>query len=79
MERVRIRFCDMASKQFKQFRDDPALKAELLPDGSLAFEDGAGYMVIGPNFISVADSDDFAFGDTREEAISNYRALMVMA
>ena len=32
-------------------------------------------MVIGPDFISVADSENFAFGDTREEAISNYRAL----
>ena len=70
---------NMASKQFKQFRDDPELKAELLPDGSLAFEDGAGYMVIGPDFISVADSEDFAFGDTREEAISNYQSLNLAA
>lgn len=69
----------MASKQFKQFRDDPELNAELLPDGSLAFEDGAGFMVIGPDFISVADSEDFAYGDSREEAIANYRELITAA
>jgi hypothetical protein len=66
----------MATTEFNKYKNDPELNAELLPDGSLVFEDGGGYMVIGPNFVSVADSEDFAYGDDREDAIENYLTLV---
>lgn len=56
--------------------NDPDLQTEAGPGGTLVFLDGSQYCVVGPEFVSVEDSDSYAFGDTREQAIANYAAKM---
>ena len=58
--------------EFELLTHDPDLEAEPGPGGTLIFLDGDSYCVVGPEFISVEESDCYAFGDTREEAIANY-------
>jgi len=58
--------------EFELLKNDPDLESENGPGGTLIFQDGAQYCVIGPDFVSVEESDCFAFGSTRNEAISNY-------
>jgi len=52
--------------------EDPELQAERGPGGTLIFVDGGQYCVVGPGFVSMNESDCYAFGSTREEAIANY-------
>ena len=40
----------------------------------MVFQDGDGYCVVGPEFVSVEEGDCYAYGDTREQAIANYAA-----
>lgn len=58
--------------EFEMLRDDPDLQSERGPGGTLVFVDGGQFCVVGPEFVSVEESDCYAFGATREEAIANY-------
>lgn len=60
------------SDEFEQLLNDPDLQSERGPNGTLIFLDGNAYCVVGPQFVSFDESDSYAFGDTREEAIANY-------
>ena len=60
--------------EFERLASDPDLESEPGPGGTLIFLDGGQYCVIGPAFVSMEESDCYAFGATREEAIANYSA-----
>jgi hypothetical protein len=60
--------------EFEQLKNDPDLQSEPGPNGTLIFLDGDSYCVIGPEFVSIEESDCYAFGETREQAILNYAA-----
>jgi len=62
------------TQEFERLRDDPDLQAERGPGGTLVFLDGEQYCVVGPDFVSTEESDCYAFGSTRQEAIANYAA-----
>lgn len=48
--------------------------AQEVGDGLLAVMDGDAVLVIGPDFTDLASSDDFAYGDTLDQALTNYKA-----
>jgi len=58
--------------EFEQLMHDPDLEATRGPGGTLIFLDGGQYCVVGPEFVSTEESDCYASGSTREEAIGNY-------
>ena len=58
--------------EVEQLRNDPDLEATPGPGGTLIFLDGEQYCVVGPDFVSTEESDCYAFGATRDEAIANY-------
>jgi len=58
--------------EFEMMKNDPDLDATRGPGGTLIFLDGDQYCVVGPDFVSTEESDCYAFGATREEAIANY-------
>ncbi len=58
--------------EFEMMKNDPDLEAERGPGGTLIFIDGDQYCVVGPEFISMEESDCYALGETREQAIANY-------
>lgn len=60
------------TREFEALKNDPDLQAEPGPGGTLIFEDGDQYCCIGPDFVSMEESDCFAFGATRDEAIANF-------
>jgi len=60
--------------EFEQLKHDPDLQCESGPGGTLIFIDGEQYCVVSPDFVSVEESDCYAFGDTREQAIANFAA-----
>ncbi|MGD9561519.1 MAG: hypothetical protein AB7F88_04890 [Pyrinomonadaceae bacterium] len=62
---------------YEQLMHDPDLQAERGPRGTLIFADGDGYCVVGPEFVSVEESDCYAYGETREQAIANYSVRMM--
>jgi len=62
--------------EFERLKHDPDLESETGPLGTLIFLDGDSYCVVGPKFVSVEESDCYAFGKTREQAIANYAARM---
>jgi hypothetical protein len=66
----------MPTEEFELLRNDPDLQAERGPGGTLVFLDGDGYCVVGPGFVSTEESDCYAFGETREQAIANYATRM---
>lgn len=41
------------------------------------FKDGNAFCVVGENFENLQVSDNVAFGDTREEALENYRKIFM--
>ena len=59
--------------EFVALKNDPDLQAEAGPGGTLIFLDGEQFCCVGPQFVSVEESDCYAFGTTREEAVANYR------
>ncbi len=63
--------------EFEQMMHDPDLQATRGPGGTLIFQDGDGYCVVGPEFVSIEVSDCIAHGETREQAIANYSARMM--
>ena len=62
--------------EFEQLKNDPDLAAEPGPAGTLIFQDGSSYCIVGPAFVSVEESDCYAFGETREQAFANYQARL---
>ncbi len=60
------------SIEFEMMINDPDLQSTRGPGGTLVFLDGEQYCVVGPEFVSVEESDCYAFGATREQAIANY-------
>jgi hypothetical protein len=58
--------------EFEMLKNDPDLESTRGPGGTLIFLDGGQYCVVGPEFTNFEESDWFAFGSTREEAIANY-------
>ncbi len=60
------------TKEFQMLAEDPDLEAERGPAGTLIILDGGQYCVIGPKFVSIEESDCYAFGSTKDEAIANY-------
>lgn len=60
------------TEEFERLKNDPDMQAENGPGGTLIFQDGGQYCIVGPDFISIEESDCYAFGNTREQAISNY-------
>ena len=58
--------------EFESLINDPDLETERGPGGTLVFLDGDAYCVVGPGFVRVEESDCYAFGATREQAIANY-------
>lgn len=58
--------------EFEALLNDPDIQAERGPGGLLIFLDGGQYCAVGPDFISTDESDSYAFGASREEAIANY-------
>lgn len=41
------------------------------------YKDGNAWCCIGPDFEDLQESNDYAFGDTRDEALANYEKLML--
>lgn len=60
------------TNEFEMLKNDPDLEAEAGPGGTLILVDGDQYCVVGPGFVSVEESDCYAFGTTREQALANY-------
>ncbi len=58
--------------EFEMLRDAPDIESESGPGGTLIFLDGGQYCVAGPEFVSMEESDCYAFGSTKQEAIANY-------
>lgn len=58
--------------EFEGLLNDPDLESERGPNGTLIFLDGDQYCVVGPDFVSTEESDCYAFGATRDEAVANY-------
>jgi hypothetical protein len=58
--------------EFERIKNDPDLEAISGPGGTLIFVDGDQYCVVGPEFAGTEESDCYAFGATKEEAIANY-------
>jgi len=58
--------------EFERLMHDPDLESERGPGGSLIFLDGEQYCVVGPEFVSTEESDCYAFGSTKHEAVENY-------
>jgi hypothetical protein len=60
--------------EFDRLKNDPDLQSERGPGGTLIFLDGDQYCVVGPDFVSTEQSDCYAFGATKQEAVANYAA-----
>ena len=58
--------------EFESLKNDPDLQSEPGPSGTLIFLDGDQYCCVGPEFVSMEESNCYAFGSTREEAVVNY-------
>lgn len=58
--------------EFEMLKNDPDVESERGPGGTIIFLDGDHYCVVGPEFVTLDESDCYAFGATREQAISNY-------
>lgn len=65
--------------EFETMLNDPDLESTRGPGGTLIFLDGSQFCVVGPDFVSTEESDCYAFGNTREEAIANYAAKLDLA
>ena len=72
MTKNRTHYRKTMTPEFEALKNDPDLQAERGPGGTLIFHDGDQYCCVGPEFVSMEESDCYAFGATREEAIANY-------
>lgn len=66
----------MPTEEFEILKSDPDLQSKPGPGGTLIFLDGDQYCVVGPEFINVEESDCYAFGSTRQQAMANYAARL---
>lgn len=64
----------MPTEEFELLKNDTDLQSEPGPGGTLIFMDGDSYCVVGPEFVDTEESDCYAFGQTREQALANYAA-----
>ena len=69
----------MPTEEFELLKNDPDLQCESGPGGTLIFLDGDSYCVIGPQFVSMEESECYAFGVTREQALANYARKRALA
>ncbi len=60
--------------EFEMLANDPDVQSERGPGGTLIFLDGEQYCVVGPEFVSMEESNCYAFGATKEQAIANFAA-----
>lgn len=60
------------TNEFQMLMNDPDLEKSTGPRGTLIFRDGDQFCVVGPDFVSMEESDCYAFGTTKEEALANY-------
>ena len=58
--------------EFEMLANDPDIQVERGPGGTIIFQDGGQFCVVGPEFVSMEESECYAFGPTREQAIANY-------
>lgn len=65
---------EAVTPEFELLKNDPDLESYPGPGGTLIFLDGDQYCCVGPEFVSTEESDCYAFGSTREEAVANYAA-----
>ena len=65
--------------EFNALKNDPDLEKSFGPGGTLIFLDGSQYCVVGQEFVSMEESDCYAFGATKEEALANYARKMSRA
>ncbi len=66
----------MPTLEFEMLRNDPDLESRPGPSGTLIFSDGEQFCIIGPSFVSMEESDCYAYGETVEQAITNYALKM---
>ena len=64
----------MPTEEFLQLRNDADLESETGPGGTLIFQDGDGFCVVGPAFTTTEESTDYAYGPTRAAALANYNS-----
>lgn len=64
------------TEEFEKMKSDPDLESSPGPGGTLVFLDGSQYCVVGPEFVSMEESDCYAHGASKEEAIANYTAKL---
>ena len=62
----------MPTEEFELLKNYPDLQSEPGPAGTLIFMDGDSYCVIWPEFVSMEESNCYAFGETRARALANY-------
>ena len=60
------------TSEFEKMKNDPDLETTNGPRGTLIVNDGEQFCVIGPDFVSMEESECYAFGATVEEAILNF-------
>jgi len=63
---------DFMTPEFERLKNDPDLEATPGPGGTLVFLDGDQYCVVGADFVSMEESDCYAFGSSMDQAIANY-------
>lgn len=64
------------TEEFEWMLNDPDLDATRGPGGTLVFIDGDQYCAVGQEFVSMEESDCYAFGATKQEALDNYAMKM---
>lgn len=62
----------MPTEEFELLKNDPDLQSATGPGGTLVFYDGDSYCIVGPQFVSMEESDCYAHGATPEQAWANY-------
>lgn len=60
--------------EFELLMNDPDLESIRGPVNTLIFVDVDQYCCVGPEFVSIEESQCYAFGSTKDEAIANYAA-----
>lgn len=58
--------------EFERMKNDPDLESRPGPGGTLIFNDGEQYCIVGPDFVNMDESNCYAFGATIDEALSNF-------
>jgi len=72
VDRGQLNYNGHMTIEFEMLMSDPDLQSTRGPGGTLIFLDGDQYCVVGPEFVSMEESECFAHGSTREQALANY-------